>query len=176
MIGFLDTRLDTAQVAKRFHDNSVWATLGTDFANHEFIYPTDPPQSNFETSARLNTAPYQGVWDRFTVSLGRYDNHEKNDSFNAGYKSYLGQVNGVNNKPVLGDYYYIEGRGTENNYYRRYNPSENIYLPDQLYMRGVIKYAVIGCASLAPGTKITDTNGNTYLSCGTFGWQGFRIA
>ncbi len=42
-------------------------------------------------------------------------------------------------------------------------------------MRGIVKYATVGLASLAQATQIEDLSGQRYISCGDFGWQGFRI-
>ncbi len=156
MIGYLNNSLANSYVSKCFKRQSNWVEMKTFWSS-----------SNEFTSIN---GGYQGIWDRYTTLITTTPSVADSNR-NAGYLAYNGNINGVNNKPVMGEYYYIEGDSNSNNAYTSYDNNRS----PLLYMRGIVKYATVGLASLAQATQIEDLSGQRYISCGDFGWQGFRI-
>ena len=115
----------------------------------------------------------QGIFDRYTVCTIPYTNFSytsttdvtKNISANA----MNGQINGITNQAIIGEYFFPEGR-------QRGGYSVTGILSPQLYYRGSVRNAVVGMASYPAGIQLIDNqSGNRYLSGGSVGWQGFRI-
>ena len=132
--------------------------------------------TNYESNGQLssaNAAPMQGIFDRYTVCTIPYTNFSytsttdvtKNISANA----MNGQINGITNQAIIGEYFFPEGR-------QRGGYSVTGILSPQLYYRGPVRNAVVGMASYPAGIQLIDNqSGNRYLSGGSVGWQGFRI-
>jgi hypothetical protein len=108
------------------------------------------------------TIPYWTLWD---MSAGAEASYSTADATwrlsNAGvafnqkpFNPSLGQLNGLNGKPYLSSYGYIE--------------NHNI-------IRGPVRFAQRGLASLVAGVTVVDTSGKRWLSAGGAGIQGFRI-
>lgn len=160
-IGWLDNTFIGAYVCKAAHDGTIWRQLSDDF------YRTDQLDSS------TNTFPCQGVFDKHTVSHGRYSSWTNTATQNAGLYCYNGAANALNSKPVIdgeGSYWYVEGKGADNQYTA---PAPDLAPP--LYYRGYIPFAVTGLASLLTATQAEDGQGRRFIT-GEVGWQGFRIA
>lgn len=157
MVGYLDTRIDTAFVAESFHDNTVWRRISDDFHKAD------------EYNVQEQCAPIQGVCDRFTTVLKPNRHYRDTNPNNPGIYADSGMVSGINFLPLQGNYFYIEGRGGEGNY----TPDGD--KPAKLYNRGDIYFAVTGLGSIPAGSRIQDKDGFWYVSVGNVRWQGFKI-
>lgn len=173
MVGRIDWRVLNASWAKSYFNNTVWRIVGDDFWYPDYT----------SNSVARNSVPYQGLHDRYTTnfkfvySSNDYWNQgnpsfEAPNSHNIAYYWFHGALNPVTNLPVLGEMYYLEGRGSENNYGSIGQGQE---LPSPLYYRGAVKHCVIGMASLTVKTQVIDKQGQRYLSVGNKGQQGMRI-
>lgn len=172
MIGRIDWRLDNAYWAKSYHNGSNWRRVGDDYTDAD------------DTDSNRNMGVYQGTMDRYTVFWNAIHdvNHqyERDDGYgweresnrNIAYKCYNGGVNPVTGKPVLGEFFYLEGRGSRTNYGANASGSENA---PRLYYRGPVKHITVGLASLVAKTQYTTTDGKRYLSVNGLGYQGMRI-
>lgn len=121
-----------------------------------------------------------GTFDRYTVASsqpsGGGNSWNLAQGHNPAYSAFNGQVNGIDDKPILGDFYYIQGQNGSSPYddgNDGYN--SNFNTPPKLYFRGSVKFAVIGLASISGGVHVTLANSQRYISGGGRGWQGFRI-
>ena len=118
--------------------------------------------------------PIQGFFDRYTTCLVPFESYietsQNNAAFNAGYNAQNGNVNGVDDKAVLGEWFVTEGRNNINDY------ATPGLLQTPLYYRGSTKFNVVGMASFAAGIQVEDTIGRRYLSVGPVGWAGQRIS
>lgn len=174
MVGRIDWKVTNASWAKSYFNNQNWRVVSEDFwyADTETSY------------AARNAAPYQGLSDRYTTNFKFVysSNNNWNDdsrsfedsnSHNIAYYWYNGALNPVTQLPVLGEMYYLEGRGSNSNYGSQ---GQGQYLSSPLYYRGSIKHCVIGMASLSVKTQVIDKQGQRYLSVGNKGQQGMRIA
>lgn len=159
-IGWIDNTLLGAYACKAAHDGTLWKNIGDDYNK------TD----DFNSSS--NTAPFQGVFDKRTVSHNAYSYYEFQTDLNAGRYAYNGAVNALNSKPVIdgeGSYWYSEGKGATNAYTL---PAPDLASP--LYYRGYICFAVTGLASLLTATQAEDEQSRRFIT-GEVGVQGFRI-
>lgn len=167
-IGEIDWRYDNAYWAKAVRDNNlIWRRIGDDY------YRAD------DMGTGENNVSYVGVADRYTVGFALYggdreheNGYNRNSDQNNAYYFWKGSLSPIDNKPILGEFYYLEGRGQSN-----YGSSDQgTNLPSRMYFRGSIKHVVVGVASLRAKTQITDSNGRRYITVGNNGYQGFRIA
>lgn len=173
MVGRIDWRVNNSFWAKSYHNGTDWRKVGDDYWYSDTI----------TSYAGRATTPYQGLIDRYTTHFKFiYDNYRNwdddrsfhnSDNKNIGYYFYNGALNPVNNLPVIGEMFYLEGLGSQSNYGSN---AQGDYLPPQLYYRGTVKHCVIGLASTVVKTQVIDKEGNRYLSVGGKGYQGMRIA
>ena len=160
MIGFLDCALTKAYVAESTIGGTTWKE------NHTFYY------SSTESQTSPNAA-YQYIWDGLTTGLGGTAfTTSSNTSF--AYKPWLGAIDPVTGKPLLGSYGYLEGYTTNSSYPVDANKATALHFP------GFVRYARTGLASLAPAIQVKEGT-KTFISGGASadflqGFQGFQIA
>lgn len=168
IVGRIDWRFNNTYWAKSFRDSSlVWRKIGDDYWYSDSM------------GDQRNQVPYTGTWDRYCVAPIEVTNEDrasdggyhKDYSRNTGYYGDKGAISPITNLPILGEFYYPEGRGTSN--YGNDFANEH---PPPLFFRGIVRYCVVGMASLPAKTQVSDKLGNRYISTGGFGHQGFRIA
>ena len=167
MVGRIDWRVNNAYWAKSFRNGTNWRRVGDDYWYADNM------------SDQRNQVSYGGLWDRYCVSLTETTNeysannggYHKDYSRNTGYYGNKGAISPITNLPLLGEYYYLEGRG-----YNKYGDDFAENEPPPLAFRGIVRHATIGIASLPAKMQVTDKSGNRYISTGGFGNQGFRIA
>lgn len=150
MVGVLDWRYNNAYWSKSFRQQVNWRPVGADYNNADNM------------NSLQMTCAYQGTFDQYTVSLVPINSFDNSTSSNTAFQAYKGAVSLLNDKPVLGTFFYLEGTGT------RSTPTS------RLYYRGTVKHAVTGLASLNPGEQV-ESNGERFISAGTQEFQGFRI-
>lgn len=138
--------------AKSKHNGTNWRRLADDYYYFN------------QWSNRYQVIPYS-TFD-MTMWGQPYNHYTDANGVNAFREAYLGRLN-YDGKALLQPYYYIEGRGANNNYGYR----------SQLYYRGHVKFAYTGLAAAAAADWFVDTN-TTYriMSVGGSQWQGMRIA
>lgn len=167
-IGEMDWRYNNVYWAKAVRNAQPWRKVGDDY-----YYPDNMGQGR-------NNISYVGVADRFTVgfslygdsSRDHYNGYNRNSNKNNAYYFWNGSLSPIDNKPILGEFYYLEGRGATN-----YGSSDQgTQLSSRMYFRGNIKHVVVGLSSLRAKTQITDNAGRRYITVGNNGYQGFRIA
>lgn len=167
MIGIIDWRVNNAYWAKSFRQSISWHNVGTDYWISDDMHD------------QRNQVPYVGLWDRYCVGIintiddyyGSGGGYNTDYSRNTGYYSYKGAISPITNLPLLGEFYYLEGRG-----YNNYGNNFADFSPPPLAFRGTVRHCVIGMASLPAKMQVTDKAGNRFISTGGFGHQGFRIA
>lgn len=167
MIGTIDWKVTNSYWAKSFRENINWHSVGEDYWLADVF------------NDQRNQVLYAGIWDRYSVgvieSLNNYSGNaggfENDRNTNTGYYSYKGAISPITQLPLLGEYYYLEGRG-----YNNYGNSYADLNPPPLAFRGTVRHCVVGMASLPAKMQVTDKAGNRYISTGGFGYQGFRIA
>lgn len=157
-IGQIDYRYNTAYKAKNFVSTEVWHRLSDSYPDSENV------------GVPSATAPFQGTFDSHTICIKPHVSYDTANVLNAGYKAYNGQVNGVDDQPILDVFYRIEGQSPNPSYL---SPGTDAAVP--MYPRGIIKHCVQGMSSLNQGEKKT-VDGKVYMSVGGLGWQGMRIA
>lgn len=170
MIGRIDWRINNSYWAKSYRTQTSWYPVGSDY------YMKD----NIDSSK--NAGAYQGTMDRYTVFWNFSDSNnyfhndgsgwgwERDSSVNSSYYCHKGGVNPITNLPILGEFYYLEGRGETG-----YGNSLGNNIPPSLFYRGSVKHAVIGVGALSKKAQVTDNEGKRYLSAGGAESQGFRI-
>lgn len=188
-VGYLNVHTKFTYVAGNYYNSTAWHHI------HDSITRTAAISDQLIGAASLGTTTaaivniYHGLLDRFTVSNPGHFGTSTNELALRQYVylrgSYRGQVSPINQKPILGDYYYIEldavngvlPTGTQVNI-------ATSLMPQVFYYRGNIRFAAIGLASLVAGAQVITEEGHRYLSCGSnvetqndddFAWQGFRI-
>ncbi len=183
-VGYIASFHRNAYVARKVQDNTqIWHVTEREFTNAlslSTFHSTIPVDFTSAVTASYSNTNYlvQGLFDRYTVGLGTgtgahyvatggLTTHVSQYSFN-------GNVNAVDNLPVLGEYFHMEGKSSLAGYTASTGGSNTFAAT--LYFRGVIQGAVVGLASLAAGVRVIDTEGNVYLSGGGVTYQGFRIA
>jgi hypothetical protein len=152
--------------AKSFLNSTNWKSLSNDF------------RSLASTSNIYGVGAYWGVSDRYTTCIGSNPSavgwavFSTNSNTNVGFNSNMGQINGVDLKPVLGEYYYVEGRESLTAYGSAASYEGRSPL---LYFRGNVKHCVVGMSSLSNKSQVIDSYGRRFISSGSVGVQGFRI-
>lgn len=121
-----------------------------------------------------NVLPVQGFFDRYTVGLiparAFIETSLTLARRNTGFMAHNGNLNGLNGKAVLGEWFVTEGRNGPTDY------ATTGLLQTPLYYRGSTKFNVVGMASFSAGIQVEDSVGRRYLSVGSVGWSGVRIA
>ncbi len=141
----INNRTKDAYVARSKHDGTPWRRIGDDFAEAD----------NF-VSSELNGG-YQGILDFVTVK-NVYNSFINTNRKNAGYSAHWGQVNLVDDRPVMTRRFYLEGKGAIDNY----APHDNH--PPLLYCRGFIKHVANGMGRHLGGDSYIDERGDRYCS------------
>lgn len=173
MVGNLsiDMRYPNSYWAKSFFDSTNWKSVGASFTT---------TASATYTANIVQSGAFWGVIDRYTTAVSVQNTSTTTTSnflgntvnTNAGYGAHNGQVNGVDSKPVVGEFYYVEGR-TPTSYGSAGSPNGSLSIP--LFFRGNVKHAVVGLASLPNKAQVVDTYGRRFISSGGIAVQGFRI-
>lgn len=170
MIGRIDWRINNSYWAKSYRTQNSWLQVGSDY------YDSD----NIDSSR--NSGAYQGTMDRYTIfwnySSTGYQLYDHSGSrgwtdangVNSTYYCHKGGINPFTNLPILGEFYYLEGRGQSG-----YGNSLGNEIPPSLFYRGNVKHAVVGMGALSKKAQVTDSDGKRYLSAGGVEAQGFRI-
>lgn len=162
-IGYLATIGLTNQyrVAKGAIDTGNW----TEILNRDYFRGSD---SNL-LDQQASIAPTQGTFDRYTTVVMPFINFESSSASNVGRNAQNGQLNGLDGRAILGEYFITEGLGGQSTY----STTGNLGVP--LYYRGNVKFAIVGVASLIASAQVEDSGGTRYLSTGGLGYQGFQI-
>jgi len=112
----------------------------------------------------------QGFLNRHAAVVFPYIDAENTTNINAGRNCHIGNVNGVNAKTVIGEYYFIEGLTDPSGYGDDTRPTA---IP--LFFRGVIQGIAVGGSHLLDAAQVEDTTGQRFISCGGLGYQLMRI-
>jgi len=125
------------------------------------------------TYPRPGVGPYFGCGfiNRHASCLMPFSSTISTSASNAGRNNTAGNVNGLNNKSILGEYFAVEGRILNNDY-----GSGKGELAPSLYFRGVVQNVVVGMSHLIDGTQIEAVTGERYITTGGLTYQGIRIA
>lgn len=156
LIAKLNSRQNDAIIAKAKHTGVVNHRIGDDF------YKSD------EFSSEFCNGGYQGVFDLCTIK-NPYSTFLNSAKRNAGFYAHTGQVNKTNDRPVISKIFYLEGRGSVDNY------STTKGNPLALYNRGYLKHVAKGFGKLEPGRIEKGGDGKTYLVVGGDGWQAVEV-
>lgn len=144
-----------------------WFAPATYFPNNSAIeggeYPSTITGSYFGA----------GFMNRHANCLVPFGSSLINSSNNAGQNNHIGNVNALNNKSILGEYYAIEGIDTGSEYVDNVPGNQ---LGQRLYFRGVVQNVVVGMSHLLDGIQIEDLTGKRYISVGGLTYGGIRIA
>ena len=133
---------------------------------------TDSNTGDFITSTSL-AIPYYTTFNR-TSGVHMHNSSSSIDSQNVtniGYYAHIGGNEPGTNRPLLGDYYYLEPRQVASAYGNSLGTGVN----PTLYLRGKIHFAVTGLSHVLPLTQWNGASGNVYVGGGA-GYQGMRIA
>jgi hypothetical protein len=182
-VGYLNTHVKYTYVAETYYTSAKWYHLIDSFRNmNDFLLGTNT------TSTSHSFIFAWGITDRFTCNVGGF--HGSSFGYTDNRQNYLlaphrGQLSPITNKPILGDYYYVELAATAGTAPAGTGINTDTALaPQVFYYRGQIRFATIGLASLPAGAQVITDNQERYLSVGSpkqsrntdeFGWQGFRI-
>ncbi len=147
MVAKLNNKLNDAYVAKSKHDGVIWKQVGSDYNQADNSLSPD------------NNGAYQGIFDLVAIAHP-YISFTNTNLRNAGYSAQLGATG----KPIITRRFYLEGRGSINNY------------PGELYNRGFVKHVANGFGSIPQGKIEQDNLGVEILSTGGDGWQGLVLS
>jgi hypothetical protein len=154
-LGYLDNRLDSKYIAQDFLATNYWVRADA------FWY--------FKEHYTNLKAPLQGLLDLYTTCIA--NEYTLNTNFRLpGFQCQNGQVNGVDQKPVMGYAFLLEGKANDTSGYKGEGNKSSYF-----FFRGVIPNTYTGANSFAATTKYTDSEGNRYLVSGDLGWMCFRI-
>ncbi len=150
VIAYANNRLNDAYVAKS-HLGTTWARIGDSYFNADQF-----------SSIALNGA-YQGILD-YLIALP-FASLTARTIANAGFFAHEGSRNGTNNQGLITRRFYVEGNEDPENY-----TNETTFK-----CRGFIKHFYNGFGSFLGGATYPGSNGNSYISVGSEGWQALRI-
>lgn len=93
-------------------------------------------------------------------------------------QSFYGGINALNQKPILSNFYFLEGwnRGFVSTMLGNYRVDPATYARNRVLFRGNVKHLVTGLGSYLAGEQWQAGTGEVYVSTGDLGWQGMRIA
>lgn len=151
-------------VAKAAHDGANWDSGFTRFVNQSGDISFVPGKSSTVFSAYVS-----GTFNRHASCLCPYNTFSDTNTRNASRNGENGNINALNNKTILGEYFRVEGRGSSLDY------AVTGQLPPLIYFRGVVKGAVVGMSHLLGGVQIEDALGRRFISGGDLRWQGIQI-
>lgn len=153
------------QVGKDFSTNSI-----------NWFYP----QNGYLVAASVNAGgrvspnngPYFGFGflNRHCVAHTPALDSTQTSNLNAARNCLNGNANGLNNKTILGEYYFVEGNTTDSSY-----GINKRVLPPELYFRGVVQSVAVGMSHLLDGVQVTNNLGQRFISGGGLTYQGIRI-
>jgi hypothetical protein len=155
VVGYLHNKLSEKYVAADWLNTDNWVELDS------FWYYKDH-FSNIH-------APLQGICDRHTTAITSAPETGTSNRY-PGHKFYNGQLNGVDGKPILSEYYHIEGDASNTSNYALVNGQ----YPAFLYCRGTWPEVYVGGGSLAGGAQFL-AGTERYLVVGNEGWATIKI-
>lgn len=155
VVGYLDNKLDTKYIARDWLNTADWVRLDS------FWY--------FKEHFNNLHAPIQGIVDRHTTCISSHGETNTSNRY-PGFKFYNGQLNGVDGKPILSEYYTLEGTVANTS---NYTTTNGIY-PSFLYFRGLWPEVYVGGGSLAGGAQFL-AGTERYLVVGNEGWATIKI-
>jgi hypothetical protein len=152
--------------------------IGRDFSTNSinWFYPQLGYFGSLSFNAGGRVSPINGPYFGFgfinrhcVAHLPAVDSNQTSSS-NAARNCLNGNSNGLNNKTVLGEYYFVEGNTTDSSY----GTNKGI-LPPELYFRGVVQSVTVGMSHLLDGVQVTNNLGQRFISGGGLTYQGIRI-
>ena len=145
------------------------------YANNRWynMYQGYSPTANPGTSSIVDS-PLMTVADFMVRSM--YTTSSTITNVAAFENIFYGSINGLNSKPILSDYYLLEGKLGGSGLFGDWITDPGTYQRDEVIYRGKVKNLVTGLCSYNKGEQWQSSTGEVYLSTGNPGWQGMRIA